>query len=836
MKCVGPARVPDLGAEDLAPGAHVCLFSSDEADKRSVVKPFLEAGLKAGQQTVFFADDPEAASAWLVSEGVPLLREGDPGGALVEAATAAYCPDGRFDPDRMLETLAQAAQQATRAGYRSLRVTGETGWALQGVPGSDRLGEYEARVDELLGGLEVTAMCQYNMGDWDGGFLYRLLSLHRYLVVGGRLLEIPARSGAGAEGGADAALLGRLLASLAVMDTLPTSRQLAEFVGAMLRDIPGVRAGALHLLAEPAAPRRAAAWETFTAGEGQVLRLDVGTNAARYGELEIELEDPAAYKPYRPFLANLVTALAFQLESGWRRSQAVHALAESEERYRAIFRTMRDGCGFSRMIYDEEGRPVDWVYLAVNPAFEAILGTSGLEGRRMTEVFPEMNEPLPHLLEIYGRVATTGEPERFELEMPRLGKWMDISVSCPFPGHFMAVYVDVTERRQLEEHLRQVEKMEAVGQLAGGIAHDFNNLLTAILGYSEFLGSHEAVMAAGLDKDVSEIKRAAERGAALTRQMLAFSRRQELRPQLVSLNEVLSGLSPLLRRSLGEHIELVTREARELALTEVDPHQIERVIMNLALNARDAMPQGGRLVLETTNVELDAAYCRTCKEVSPGPYVMLSVTDTGHGMERAVMERIFEPFFTTKAPGEGTGLGLSTVYGIVRQSGGHVAVESRPGRGTTFRVYLPAAIRPDHPAKAADAVVARAGAFTGGQTVLVVEDEAAVRTLVTRILGDSGFKVLAYGSPTDALHVLEQKDIQVDLLLTDVVLPGPLQGDGLAQAALALRPGLAVVFMSGYTRTAVLQAGRIDPQAGYLEKPFTNESLLAKVRERLGLS
>lgn len=506
---------------------------------------------------------------------------------------------------------------------------------------------------------------------------------------------------------------------------------------------------------------------------------------------------------------------------------------ESEERYRAIFRTMDEGCGLSRMIFDEEGKPVDWEYLLVNPAFERILGRTGLEGRRMSEVFPARNDPIPLLLQVYGRVASSGGPERLELEMPSLQKWMSISVSCPFAGHFVAVYTDITERRRMEEYLRQAQKMEAVGQLAGGVAHDFNNLLTAILGYSELLLAHPALRAADLQDDLLEIKRAAERGATLTRLMLAFARGQELKPEAVSLNDVLAGLVPLLQRSLGEHIELVTMPAPGLGLVQVDPHQMERVLLNLALNARDAMPDGGRLVVQTANVVLDDDYCRTRKDVNPGPYVLLSVSDTGHGMEEAVKERIFEPFFTTKGPGQGTGLGLSTVYGIIRQSGGHVEVESRPGKGTKFLVYLPRLQGADAGSPGVEPELSAQTARKAKRQILLVEDETAVRDLVARVLRHAGYQVTATGCATDALTLIEQEALEIDLLLTDLVLPGALQGDELVRRTLARRPELPVVFMSGHNCSALVQAGRIGPDAGYVEKPFTSEELLAQVRSLL---
>jgi two-component system, cell cycle sensor histidine kinase and response regulator CckA len=380
--------------------------------------------------------------------------------------------------------------------------------------------------------------------------------------------------------------------------------------------------------------------------------------------------------------------------------------------------------------------------------------------------------------------------------------------------------------RERDEQLRQSQKMEAVGQLAGGIAHDFNNLLTAILGYSEMILSDVESQGLLLREDVGEIKRAAERAAALTRQILAFSRRQALKPVVVSLNEVLVGMEPLLRRTLGEDVDLVTLLQSDLGQTEVDVHQFEQVLLNLAVNARDAMPAGGQLTLETADVELDGEYCRTHAGVEPGRYVMLLVSDTGMGMDKETQSHMFEPFFTTKEPGAGTGLGLSTVYGIVRQSGGTIDVESELGSGTTFRVYLPRVIALVGLAPIAPSVLSS----RGHETILVVEDEDSLRTLVTRILGGFGYTVVTAATAGEALEILEETEVPFDLLLTDVVLPGGMQGSDLARSLHFSQPELPVLYMSGYTRDAITHAGRLDEGVNYLAKPFTPDALGRMVR------
>ncbi len=396
---------------------------------------------------------------------------------------------------------------------------------------------------------------------------------------------------------------------------------------------------------------------------------------------------------------------------------------------------------------------------------------------------------------------------------------------------------DITERkraedvlRQSEEQLRQAQKMEAVGQLAGGIAHDFNNVLTSIIGYSDLVLASEECADSSLRDDVREIKAAAERASALTRQILAFSRRQALRPEVLSLNDVLESMERLLRRTLGEDIDLVSFLDLDLGLVEVDANQLGQVLVNLALNARDAMRMGGRLTLETANVELSQEDSRDLPGLIPGRYVMLAVSDTGVGMDEGTRSHVFEPFFTTKEPGKGTGLGLATVYGVVKQSGGCVFVRSELGQGATFKVYLP---RVEKPAKQREGIANSPDSVVGHETILVVEDEAAVRELVRRVLERLGYTVLTVGTGDGALIFLEETKAPVELLLTDVVLPGTLQGNELARAAGVLRPSLPVLYMSGYTRDTIVHSGRLDEGVNYLEKPFTADQLARRVREVL---
>ncbi|HUQ82186.1 MAG TPA: PAS domain S-box protein, partial [Gemmatimonadaceae bacterium] len=390
------------------------------------------------------------------------------------------------------------------------------------------------------------------------------------------------------------------------------------------------------------------------------------------------------------------------------------------------------------------------------------------------------------------------------------------------------VIADVTERRLVEEQLRQAQKMDAVGQLAGGVAHDFNNLLTVITSYGQFL-LNALPEQDPRRSDAHQITQAAARAASLTRQLLAFSRRQVLQPQVLDLNDVIADMERLLRRVISEDISLVTQFENNLGAVRADRSQIEQVVMNLVVNARDAMPTGGVLAISTRVVTLDAAYARRHAGVSPGRHVVFAVRDTGVGMDAATQQRIFEPFFTTKAKGKGTGLGLSTVYGIVRQSGGHIEVRSSPGRGTTFEILLPQ-VSVSLPAKAELPI--GAALPRGTETVLVVEDEDAVRHIVRRVLESQGYGILEARDGNDAVRICEQRGSEIHLVLSDVIMPG-MGGRELARSLATSRPGLPILFMSGYNEDGELAGTDGAPADGVLAKPFTAETLARQVREAL---
>ena len=504
------------------------------------------------------------------------------------------------------------------------------------------------------------------------------------------------------------------------------------------------------------------------------------------------------------------------------RKHAEAALRISEAQYRGIFCAVADAL----FVLTAEGEPVE-----VNPAACAMLGYTREEILALplkAYVHPESHSKLDELIR-----AAASEGRRYDGEgraIRKDGSALSLEVTgvaFPYGGapHILAILRDTSERRALEAQLFQAQKMESVGRLAGGVAHDFNNLLTAILCYGE-LCSQRSAPGSAAQEHLQQIIVAANRGARLTGQLLAFARKQRIEPRVLDLNELIAGAAEMLRRLIGEDVELACFPAEGLGQVRADPGQIEQILMNLAVNARDAMPGGGRLTIETQNVTLSDDYAERRAEITPGDYVMLAVTDSGEGIPPEQIPLIFEPFYTTKEAGRGTGLGLATCYGIVKQHRGHIAVYSEPGRGTIFKVYLPRVLEQAAPPEERP----EAGATViGDETILVVEDYGTLRFMAREVLGSLGYRVLIAADGEEALEVARAHGGPIHLLVTDVIMPR-MGGRELAAVLRAERPELRVLYSSGYTENTVLYHGALGPGAAFIQKPYRLMGLTEKVR------
>lgn len=615
------------------------------------------------------------------------------------------------------------------------------------------------------------------------------------------------------------------------MDGFETGRRLKEDI--RLKDIPVAFLTAVKPDREICEKALSAGAEAFISKPFEMWELTIQVHALlkiRNANLAQRMEMERLHH----MVAQRTRELAEQLVL---REKTLESLKESE----ALFKTVFTEAPLGICLIDAE----TGLYLRVNPMLAKIAGRgpeelAGTDWRTITH---------PDDVQVqagYMKALSSGDGKMFSVEKRYLRPdgsvvWAKLTAT-PLPAfdnshpQYLGMVEDISaakaaeqEKAQLEEQLRQSQKMETAGSLAGSIAHDFNNIISAILGYSDFL-------IAGLAKDdprrkdAEEIKNTSLRAAALTRQLLAFSRKQVLRPETLDLNRVVLDMKPMLRRLIGENIKLTTITSPEPAFLKADPGCLEQVVLNLCVNARDAMPKGGKLALECSLVRLDSEYIQRHGTLTPGNYVMLSVSDTGDGMTEETKTRIFEPFFTTKPQGKGTGLGLSTVHGIVRQSGGTIVVYSEQGRGTVFKIYFPQTGR-----DAATQDRHRAGANypAASGTVLVVDDDIQIRTLSRRALAMDGLSVLEASSAEEALAILQRRQGKIDLLLTDMVLPGKT-GMELAERLKEMFPGLQAIYMSGYTDHAVLANGMLPAGMSFIQKPFTLDLLVQKAREALG--
>jgi len=565
-------------------------------------------------------------------------------------------------------------------------------------------------------------------------------------------------------------------------------------------------------------------------GEAPLIPLIVVTGSIDEETAAACIKAGAADYVLKTHLVRLGPAVRSALEMRNHRAEraaAEAALRANEQRFRALVEHSWDAIA----LFGPDG-----TILYGSPATTRVLGYDLAEfvGRNALDLIHPEDRDL-----VVGRLTEAMANPRGRVDVAarvkhKDGAWRYLEgvltnlLDDPSVGGIVNNYRDATERRSLEQQVIQAQKMEAVGRLAGGVAHDFNNILTAIGGYTDLL-LEDLPLDDPRRQDVDEIHRAADRAAALTQQLLAFSRRQVLQPKVIDLNALVSNVEKLLGRLIGADVQLATALADEVGRVRADPGQLEQVIVNLAVNARDAMTGGGRLTIETRNVDLDAAYAAEHRTVVPGPYVVIAVSDTGTGMSADTQSHMFEPFFTTKEVGKGTGLGLATVYGIVKQSGGSIWVYSELGHGTTIKVYLPRVDEPPEPLAAPP--LANPERLRGTETILLVEDEPAVRAVARQILARQGYTVLEAPDGPAALAMVAGGG-RVDLILTDVVMPG-MSGRTLADQLATRWPGVRVLYMSGYTDDAIVRHGMLEPGLAYLQKPFRPDALVRKVREVL---
>lgn len=552
------------------------------------------------------------------------------------------------------------------------------------------------------------------------------------------------------------------------------------------------------------------------ASDGRTLGL---LQLSHRHEGEFDSEDEA-------ILQQLAMVAAAAIEQT-RTLEALHSSRIAAEHARDEYARLLESLGEVYIAVDDAGRIVH-----LNPAAAALyrIDPESMRGRPLSELDAEATRP--PVSTHFEQVLRERTLLRFTWHHDHLNRTFEVH-SFPTPSGFGALLTDVTERRAIEEQLRQAQKMEIVGQLTGGVAHDFNNLLTVILGQVDLLTQDDG--AAPAERDLRDgldmIAEASQRAAQLTQRLLAFARRQTLNPTLVNPGRVLKQIEPLLRRTIGANVEIEVVQSAGLWDVEIDVNQFENAILNLALNARDAMPDGGRLSIEATNMRVDEDYAQANADVEPGQYVMVAVTDTGRGMSPDVAARAFEPFFTTKEVGAGTGLGLSMVYGFLRQSGGQAKIYSEPGEGTMVRLYLPRRFNPNDPE--GELPTTHANPLpTGNERILLVEDDDLVRAFVSRSLDQLGYRVMPVADGPAAIRLLESGE-RFDLLLTDVVLPGGMSGRQVADAVTQLQPDILILYASGYSDNAIVHHGRLDHDVEFLSKPFSQTQLATKVRKLL---
>ena len=841
---------------NLQPGDHLCCIYETDEEHRALLTPYLRQGLERNEKVVYIVDarTAETVLRYVWEDGLDPRPFLDRGQLVILTVSDAYMRDGAFIPDRMISFLRQETDRSVGEGYGALRVTGEMSWALRRLPGSNHLIEYESKLNTFLPGSRCLALCQYDKRRFPPEILLQVLATHPVAVIGTEVYEnfhfVPPEVFLTHD--FQTAILGHWIEGLRIRkqvkageDALRESveRFRATFENSMDGILLTVPDGGV-LAANPAACEMLGRTEEEVCEAGRAGVVDLSDprlpalleerarTGMSQGEMIFVRKDDTKFpveitsRIYKDQHGDPRTSMIFRDIT--ERKKQEHLLKESEEQFRVIFEGSKDGI----LLADAGSRR----FITGNQAICDMLQYDQDEIRQLKVEDIHPREDLPGILEGFEKQAR-GEVESIE-GLPLIRKdgsvlYADLQsnlVSVAGRKCLLGSFRDVTERRRilsLEKQVRMGQKMEAVGTLAGGIAHDFNNVLTVIIGYGEMLKRRIASDPKAVS-DLDEILRGAERASTLTRQLLTFARRQVVEPLHLDLNEVVAGIVKLLRKVTREDIDIKTFPAECSVMIRADRGQVEQVVMNLCLNSCDAMPKGGQLVIETGATSLEEGYLKQYPYMIAGRYAVLSVSDTGIGMDEKTRERIFEPFFTTKAPDKGTGLGLAVVYGIVKQHNGFIHVYSEPGKGTTFRVYFPEVNAPVDVRVIASQGVARGGS----ETILLAEDNESVRHLTEQMLISFGYKVLTACDGEEAVDIFRRHGKKIAMAVLDVVMPkkgGKQAYDEIAR----MSPGLKVLFLSGYSANAIHDDFVLHTGLSFLQKPFAPNALARKVREVL---
>ena len=761
---------------DLVSGEHLCCLYETAEEHRVLTADFLRCGLDRGEKAVCLGDarTVEAVLGRMREIGVDVEGRRKKGQLDTHVREESEAQQGRFEPAEAIASLGSEAERAVAQGYPALCVASEMTWACLKPPSLEKVVEYESRLNDFFDGSRCLAICQYDLRRAAPEVLLKIVYAHPIIGIGTKIYDN--------------------------FYYMPP--------GDLLGDQPA--AVMLRKVLENVVRRNEA--------ERAIL--------ANHGRLEALVAERAA---------ELVQTNAQLRREAEERKQALLDLNAERDFTAAVLNT----AGALVVVLDRDGRIIRF-----NRMCQQVTGYTfdEVKNRFLWELLltPEEKEPVKAVFQQLRSGSFPQYHENFWVGKAgerRLIAWSNTCLANARGEveHVIGTGIDVTEQRraedalrQSEERLRQAQKMEAVGRLAGGVAHDFNNQLVVVMGYCELL-LREMRPDDPLRSPIEEILRAARRSETLTSGLLTFSRKQIMHPRVINVNDVIGDLRDMLTRIIGEDVRLRVTSGKGLGNVQVDRGLFEQAVMNLAVNARDAMPRGGNLSILTANKAFGEAYAAAHPELAAGRYVMIAVRDTGVGMDAETLRQIFDPFFTTKPVGQGTGLGLPMVYGFVKQSGGHITVASKPGKGTVVRLYLPrveaAVERPQVPAR-------RTLENLGTETVLLVEDDAAVRTLVTRVLGKGGYNVLTAASPREAAAISEGHPGTLDLLITDLVMP-EMDGAELARELRAGRPDMKVLFISGYTKDVMVQRGVLDEGVRLLTKPFGLEALAQAVRQIL---